>query len=197
MIERTGQCFPDGSATDRAALEEALFRSSMWDGLRDMVQGALDRERWREVMMSALECDGADDPHSTPLGRLLDEVVFMLGMDRTELLSRLGRRMMETALARMEPIVDATTAPEHAWTSMIAHDLLGSLGVSVMHYEMDQGGGQGGHYLIRTVPLFTGCVAVHFAAFNALGDVLGVRFSIELVSSSGLTGEGNVFRLSW
>lgn len=178
---------------------EAIFRARMWEGLRHETVEAMGRERWREVMMAALNHgeDVEEDPSRIPVQRLIDEVVFSLGTNRVTLLERMGRRMMDDMLTQVDPLLKQLGDPLKILSMVLDSAVLGQLGVVDIRPEEPAGEASSSCIRMTTLAMFKSSAAFHLAALKELGDQLGVRFHVELLGSGELTGEGNAYRVSW
>jgi hypothetical protein len=178
---------------------EALFRARIWDGLREATVEVMGRQRWREVMMAALNNgdDLEEDPLRVPLQRLIEEVVFILGTNKVTLFERMGRRMMGGLLAEVDPLLKRLSDPAMILAVILDRTVLGELGVVDIQPEHAEDGEATSYFRMRTVALFRGGAAFHIAALKELGDQIGIRFDVELASPDELTGEGNAYRICW
>lgn len=176
---------------------EALFSARIWEGLRLLTVEAIGRERWRQVMMAALNngdhTDG--DPSRIPIQRLIDEVVFALGINRITLFERMGRRLMQDHLLQCAPLFDVQSDALRMLSMVLG--FCAELGVVDIRTEHEEGSSSGNYLLVKCIPLFKGSSAFFYGALKELGDHLGLSFQLDLLNSGELTRKGNEYRVYW
>jgi hypothetical protein len=174
---------------------EAVFRSRMWNGLRDATVEATGSERWREVMMSAMnQSDGFEDH---PLQHLIEEVLFILGAERECFLRQLGRRMMTSLLEEVDPLLRNSTHPEKFLAYILRRNLLENIGVLDVHLDTVVAHLSERRLYFTTVGLFQDTAVFHAAAFEALGEDLGIPLNVKLVDPGKHSVQGMPNRMSW
>jgi len=195
MINTNASRKVDAVPTLRTEQVGSLFRTKVWAGLRDSVLDRMEGARWREVMLSAMnEFDGTEDH---PMERLLDEVVFILGADKVDFLQQLGRRMMISLLEEVDPLLRNTAHPEKFLAYILGRNLLENIGVLDVHLEPVGSDAPERRLYFTTVGLFHASAVFHEAAFQALGEDLGIPLQVKLVDAGEHSGQGTPHQLSW